>query len=214
MDDTTVWIIVIAAIVVVAAALAVWLLSRKSQSRQLKRRFGPEYDRTVERNRGDRQQAEEVLAHRVTRREQLELRPLSPSARETYRRRWAELQAEFVDRPAAAVEGAQTLLDEVMAERGYPVGDEFDERADLVSVDHPVVAENYRDAHRLHRETRDADDTPAATEKRRQSLVHYRALFADLLDSTGDGAEGTAERDTVEVPDDVQRDRGGARRIR
>lgn len=217
MDDTTMWIIVIAAIVLVAAVLAAWLLGREQQSRRLRSRFGPEYDRAVERTGGDHRQAEEVLAHRVTRREQLELRPLGSSARETYRRRWAELQAEFVDRPEAAVEGAQALLDEVMAERGYPVGDEFDERADLISVDHPLVAENYRDAHRLHRETRDAGDTPTATEKRRQALVHYRTLFAELLDGAGDGAHDGAgerdERDTVAVPDEVQRDRG-ARRIR
>lgn len=194
MDDTTVWILVIAGIVLVAALIAVWLVSRNTRGRRLKRRFGPEYDRTLERTHGDRRQAEEILSHRISRREELELRPLSRAARESYRRRWAQVQADFVDRPDAAVHGAQTLLDEVMVERGYPIGDELDERADLVSVDHPAVAGNYRDAHRLHRETRDAADTPPATEKRRQALVHYRALFADLLDGaeSAAGAESTA----------------------
>jgi hypothetical protein len=206
--DTTVWIVVIAAIVVVAAAVAVALVSRTSQSRRLRKRFGPEYERTVEQAGGDKHEAEEELAERVARREQLDLRPLDPGARDAYRQRWEQVQAEFVERPDAAVHDAQSLLDEVMVERGYPVGDEFDDRADLVSVDHPVVAGNYRDAHRLHTETRDAGDTPDATEKRRQALVHYRALFTDLLDGAGDGeASGDAEpADGTEDPADATED--------
>lgn len=223
MDDTTVWILVIAGIVLVAAAVAAWLISRNAQSRKLKQRFGPEYERTLERTKGDRRETEEILSQRVTRREEFDLRPLSASTRASYQRRWEQVQAEFVDRPDAAVRGAQTLLDEVMLERGYPVGDEFDDRVDLISVDHPVVAGNYRDAHRLHRETRDAGDTPAATEKRRQALVHYRALFADLLDgAAGDDRddrdvathdEVDQEDDAVAVPDGSETD-GPVRRIR
>jgi len=224
MDDTTVWILVIAGIVLVAAAVAAWLVSRNAQSRRLKQRFGPEYERTLERTDGDRRETEEILSQRVSRREELELRPLSATTRASYQRRWEQLQAEFVDRPGAAVRGAQSLLDEVMVERGYPVGEEFEERVDLISVDHPVVAGNYRDAHRLHRETQDADDTPAATEKRRQALVHYRALFADLLDSAAgedrDGAarvdvadDEAADDDSYTVPDGAETDRP-VRRIR
>ena len=199
MDDTMVWILVIAGIVLVAAAVAAWLVSRNSQSRRLRQRFGPEYERTLERTDGDRREAEQILSQRVSRREELELQPLDATTRASYERRWDQLQAEFVDRPGAAVSGAQSLLDEVMVERGYPVGDEFDERVDLISVDHPVVAGNYRDAHRLHRETQDAGDTPAATEKRRQALVHYRALFADLLDgAAGEDAHDAARAEVAE----------------
>jgi hypothetical protein len=191
--DGTVLIIVIAAVVLIAAVAAVWFFNRESQSRQLRQQFGPEYERTVERT-GDRRQAEQALSERVTRREELELRPLSPAARETYQTRWTQLQADFVDRPDAAVHDAQSLLDDVMVARGYPIGDEFEARVDLISVDHPVVAQNYRDAHRLHGETRDIADSPETTEKRRQALVHYRALFADLLGGQGEtDSDGHAE---------------------
>jgi hypothetical protein len=224
MDDTTVWILVIAGVVLVAAVIAAWVISRNTQSRRLKQRFGPEYERTLERTDGDRRQTEQILSQRVSRREELELQPLSATTRASYQRRWEQLQAEFVDRPGAAVRGAQSLLDEVMVERGYPVGEEFEDRVDLISVDHPVVAGNYRDAHRLHRETLDADDTPAATEKRRQALVHYRALFADLLDGAADEdgdsrAQGDvaddegADDDPYNAPDGAETDRP-VRRIR
>jgi hypothetical protein len=208
MEASTVWIIVIAAVVVLAAAAAAWLVNRNRQHRRLRERFGPEYDRTVKRA-GDRRQAENALSERIARRDELELRPLSPTVAETYRRRWAQVQAEFVDRPDAAVRGAQALLDEVMVERGYPVGDEFHERVDLVSVDHPVVAENYREAHQLHSETLDAGDAPAATEKRRRALVNYRALFSDLLDGVGPAEGDTPEAATV--PPDVESDRRSRR---
>ena len=206
MDDTVVWILVIAGVVLVAA-IAAWLLWRDAQSRRLRERFGPEYDRTMERESGDRRQAEAVLGERVSRREEFELKPLNPAARDSYAHRWQQVQADFVDRPGPAVHYAQSLLDDLMVERGYPVGDEFDQRVDLISVDHPTVVEHYRVAHRLHHDTRDSGDTAAATEKRRQALVHYRALFADLLDT------GEAESDTPgDVRDEPEMER--ARRIR
>jgi hypothetical protein len=207
--DGTVLIIVIAAVVLIAAVAAVWFVSRERKRRQLKQQFGPEYERTVERT-GDRRQAEQALSERVTRRQQLELRPLTPAARETYQTRWTQLQADFVDRPDAAVHDAQSLLDDVMVARGYPIGDEFEERVDLISVDHPAVAENYRDAHRLHGETRDVPDSPEATENRRQALVHYRALFADLLDGRGDTDESDRHDDAA-VPDDADHDHRAGR---
>jgi hypothetical protein len=179
--DTLIWILIAVGVVLVVALIAL-AVYRRLQSQRLRRRFGPEYERAMDRTGGDRKQAESALGERVSRREQLELRPLSPAARETYLRRWELAQSEFVDEPGAAVEHAQALLDEVMAERGYPVREEFEERADLISVDHPDVVEHYREAHRLHEESRQAGDGAAATEERRQALVHYRALFTGLLE--------------------------------
>jgi hypothetical protein len=182
MDDTLVWILVIVAAVLIAGLVA-WLAYRKQQSRRLRERFGPEYDRTMERA-GGRREAESDLEERVARRDELELRPLSREARDTYLRQWELTQAEFVDRPGAAVEHAHALLDETMTARGYPVGEEFEERLDLISVDHPDVVEHYRFADRLHHESEAADDTAISTEDRRQALLHYRALFAHLLETT------------------------------
>ena len=197
MDDTIVWILVIVGIALIALVGA-WALSRELRSRRLKQRFGPEYDRTMARTSGDRGRAESALGERVSRHDELELRPLSSAARETYRQEWEQVQAQFVDEPGTAVERAQSLLDEVMTQRGYPAGEDFEERVDLVSVDHPDVVEQYRLAHRLHRESGDTGDPALSTEERRQALVHYRALFADLLDTADDSADDTedgAERD-------------------
>ena len=198
MDDTIVWILVIVGIALIALVGA-WALSRELRSRRLKQRFGPEYDRTIARTSGDRGRAESALGERVSRHDELELRPLSSAARETYRQEWEQVQAQFVDEPGTAVERAQSLLDEVMTQRGYPAGEDFEERVDLVSVDHPDVVEQYRLAHRLHRESGDTGDPALSTEERRQALVHYRALFADLLhtadDSTDDIADDRAESD-------------------
>ena len=193
MDDTTVWILVIVGIALIAL-IGAWALSRELRSRRLKQQFGPEYDRTIARTSGDRGMAESALGERVSRHDELELRPLSSAARETYRGEWEQVQAQFVDQPGTAVERAQSLLDEVMTQRGYPAGEDFEERVDLVSVDHPDVVEQYRLAHRLHRESGDAGDPALSTEERRQALVHYRALFADLLD-TADDTDDTTEPD-------------------
>ena len=101
------------------------------------------------------------------------------------------MQAEFVDAPAAAVAAADSLIQSVMAERGYPV-DDFEQRAADLSVDHPQVVENYRQGHRLAKLT--ASDK-SSTEDLRQAMQHYRALFDELLTNAepdGDGARAHA----------------------
>src|SRR5690606_11025202 len=123
MDDTTIWILVIAALVVVAAVVAFTLAGRAARRRRLQERFGPEYERAAER-RGSRRGADAELDERLERHERLDLRPLSPQAREAYAERWTEVQSRFVDAPEVAVRHAQVLLDEVMADRGYPIGEE------------------------------------------------------------------------------------------
>jgi hypothetical protein len=81
-----------------------------------------------------------------------------------------------VDDPTGAVEEADGLIQSVMRERGYPM-DDFEQRAADISVDHPDVVENYRQGHRL----RSGD-----TEAQRQAMVHYRALFDELLEDASD----------------------------
>jgi len=181
-----VWVVV--AVVVVLLVVGGLLFVRQQRSHQLKEGFGPEYDRVVT-ERGDQRAGERELLERRRRREELQIRPLDPSARERYLQRWGEAQRRFVDEPTLAVEEANGLVTQVMSERGYPVDDDFEQRAADISVDHPVVVENYRAAHGIARR---AGNGQASTEDLRQSIVHFRALFDDLLappESTGAGRD-------------------------
>jgi hypothetical protein len=170
-----VWVI-IAIVVIVAVALAVWAATRKRRTESLRQQFGPEYDRTVEET--DRREAESELERRRRRREELDIRPLAPGARTRYADEWRAVQARFVDDPPGAVARADELVTQVMRERGYPM-DDFDQRAADVSVDHPDVVDDYRSAHDIS--MRSANDQ-AETEDLRQAMVHYRALFEQLLE--------------------------------
>lgn len=173
-----IWVIV--AIVLIALAAAFFAL-RGRQSRGLKKTFGPEYERAIEEH-GDQSAAEADLAERRKRRDQLDIRHLEPEARDRYSGRWQATQRDFVDRPATAVAEADKLVMQVMHDRGYPV-DDFEQRAADVSVDHPEVVQNYRAAHAI---SVAASDQRASTEDLRQAMVHYRALFDELLDKQGE----------------------------
>ncbi|MDP9341242.1 MAG: hypothetical protein M3Q23_03835 [Actinomycetota bacterium] len=158
-------------------AATVWAARRARRTRDLRSTFGPEYDRTVQ-SRGSRQDAESELQARRRRREQLTIRPLAPEERERYRGEWQAVQSRFVDQPGAAVREADLLVTRVMRDRGYPM-EQFEQRAADVSVDHPNVVQNYRSAHAIHIRMKSGDES---TEALRQAMVHYRALFAELLE--------------------------------
>jgi len=171
-----VWGWVLIAIAAAAVAVAIWFTYDRRRSQDLQRRFGPEYDRTVRAAEG-RREAEADLQARRQRVEHLGLRPLSPSARRDFTDRWQRVQAHFVDDPRDALWQADGLVSEVMRERGYPM-DEFDQRADDISVDHPDVVEHYREAHAIAvSDPREASDT----EELRRGMVHHRSLFTELL---------------------------------
>lgn len=174
--DIVVLVVVLLVAAVLIAGLLIW--QRKQKSERLKSRFGPEYERAVH-ERGDRREAERDLAARQERRESLEIRDLDPVERERYSSLWRQVQARFVDEPAAAVSEAHTLVREVMAARGYPT-DDFEQRAELVSVDHPEVVDDYRVADRITTESRAGT---ANTEQLREAIVRYRSLFTRLLDT-------------------------------
>lgn len=171
-------IIVAAAIVVVAIAAGAVYDGRR---RRLRRRFGPEYDSLVGK-RGSRRKAEAELAGRERRVRRLDIRPLGPAARSRYARRWVAIQEHFVDAPAVAVADAQRLVLAVMSERGYPTEDDVQVLADL-SVDHADALDHYRAAHGISRR---AADNLASTEDLRQAMIHYRAVFQDLLGRPGE----------------------------
>jgi len=162
--STWLWV----AIVVVAAIILIGVIAaalRSQRSRKLQERFGPEYDR--------------VAADAPKRREEFDIRPLDARDRDRYRTQWRDTQAEFVDEPATALRRADSLIQNVMRDRGYPV-DDFDTRAADLSVDHPSVVENYRAGHAIATANEQGN---AGTEELRQALMHYRALFDELIES-------------------------------
>jgi hypothetical protein len=174
MDTTLIVILVLLALIVLAGGAV--LLMQRRRSEDLRRRFGPEYQRALERT-GDPRQAEAELEARQKRVAELDIRPLRPEDRERYAEAWRATQARFVDTPAQAIAEADRLVTEVMLARGYPTGDTEQVMADL-SVDHAHVLDNYRAARRIVRATQDGQTD---TEDLRQAMVHYRALFDDLL---------------------------------
>jgi len=169
------WIL-IGGIVVVAAwiALAVWFSYRKKQTRKLQDRFGAEYARTVD-DLGSRTKAESELEARERRVKSLDIAPLSPAEAARFNVSWNALQGRFVDDPRGVVVQADQLVRELMLQRGYPMGD-FEHRAADISVDHPTVVQNYRAAQAI------ALRGDASTEELRKAVVHYRALFDELLE--------------------------------
>jgi LPXTG-motif cell wall-anchored protein len=170
-------LLLIVGLIVLLAIVAGLMLMRRRRSEHLSDRFGPEYERTVERM-GSRGKAEADLAAREQRVRKLEIVPLAPQEAQRFRTEWQSLQARFVDSPRTAMTEADLLVRDLMSKRGYPVAD-FETRAADISVDHPHVVEHYRAAHEislLHQRGQ------ADTEAMRQALVHYRALFSELLE--------------------------------
>ncbi|HSC18891.1 MAG TPA: hypothetical protein VLC74_08255 [Rhizomicrobium sp.] len=171
-------IVVAAAVVIVIlliVAAVIWA-SRRMHLRSMRKRYGPEYDRLVV-EMGSRKRAEARLAERERRVSQYDIRPLSEADRTRYMQAWKNVQARFVDDPGEAVGDADELLGKAMATRGYPMSD-FDRRSADLSVHYPVVAQNYRSAHDVALRHRDGK---ATTEDLRQAMIHYRALFEEVV---------------------------------
>ena len=175
--NTQTWLIVVGVAVLVLIALAAWFFYQKKQSQRLQQRFGPEYKRTID-QLGSRTKTESELKAREKRVERLHIVPLAPPEAARFSQAWKAVQSRFVDNPKNAVVEADKLVRELMQKRGYPVGD-FERRAADISVDHPNVVENYRVAQAIAMR---AERGGADTEELRKAVVHYRALFAELLE--------------------------------
>lgn len=161
------------------AALAVMWMTGRRRSRALRDQFGPEYERTLE-EAGGRRRAEADLRDRQRRVDDLDIVEIPAEEADEFAREWTQVQAEFVDRPSEAIGNADQLVTRVMERRGYPVSD-FDTRAADVSVSHPEVVSEYRDARAIALKNADGG---ASTEELRQAMLHYRALFSELLGKT------------------------------
>lgn len=167
---------VIGAIVLIAIVVAIVYAVRAARSRDLEKRFGPEYDRLLK-ERGDKAAAERELAARQDRVKRFHIEELPAGARTRYSEEWRTVQSRFVDEPQAAVVDADHLVVSVMRDRGYPV-DNFEQRAADISPDHPNVVSDYRIAHDIALRS---ESGSVPTEDLRQAMQHYRTLFNDLL---------------------------------
>ena len=175
--STTQWALIIGTAVIVVGSVATWLFQRKRRTSRLQTQFGgTEYARALKEG-GNQRRAEAKLEERANRVESFHVRALSPSDHARFLESWRKVQARFVDSPGGAVTEADQLLGDVMSVRGYPVSD-FEQRAADISVDHPLVMENYRAAHGIAvRQTLGQ----ASTEDLRVAMIHYRTLFESLV---------------------------------
>ncbi|MFB9465141.1 hypothetical protein [Streptomyces cinereospinus] len=199
---STGWIIALI-VIVAAVALIVAALTLRGRGagggRDLRRRFGPEYDRTLARHDGDARAAERELTERVERHGALRERPLEPAQRQQYEARWTAAQERFVDSPRDAVAEADQLLAELAAVRGFPDGGQYEEQLAALSVHHAHHVHGYRRVHRIARtrtggaqdgRTGAVQDGGAGTEEMREAMVEARALFDDLLRPARDDHHG------------------------
>jgi hypothetical protein len=173
---STAVMIVITVLAVGAATGIGFLLWSRARTLRLRRRFGPEYDRAVAR-RHNRRAAERELRSRERRHDELDILPLDDTTRGHYREQWVHVQEEFVDSPSAALTDADRLVIKLMGDRGYPTSG-FDERIAYLSVEHGRTIDYYRRGHEISCR---AERDEASTEDMRQAMVHYRALFEELL---------------------------------
>ena len=177
LSATELALIIGLAVIVITGIVVAWVLVRKRRTGRLRTQFGgSEYDRAVKED-GSRRHAEAGLKERTARVESLNIRPLAPGDRARFVESWRRVEARFVDGPGGAVTEADQLLGDVMSTRGYPVSD-FEQRAADISVDHPLVLENYRTAHDIALRQRKGQ---ASTEDLRQAMIHYRTLFEELV---------------------------------
>jgi ABC-type nickel/cobalt efflux system permease component RcnA len=105
--------------VVLVIGVALWMYKRyeqKKRTQKLHSKFGPEYDKAISEHR-DRGHAESELQKRATRVAKFNIRPLKAEERSSYAEDWRREQSLFVDDPRAAVNHADTLVQDVMQRR-------------------------------------------------------------------------------------------------
>lgn len=195
MNTLPQWIwIALVAVAVLVVLVAIMAGVRRSRSARLREHFGQEYDHTVKAV-GSRARAEEELVNRAQEVERFDIRPLTAAEHDRYVREWKLVEQRFVDRPKTAVAEADELITEVMRTRGYPMAD-FEQHAAHLSVKHPRVVDHYRAGHKAVDEA-----GTATTENLRQAMLHYRALFEDLVNEGVDVTRPLrTDREVVERP--------------
>ncbi|MFF4257020.1 hypothetical protein ACFY1L_38145 [Streptomyces sp. NPDC001663] len=169
--------VVIIAVIVISVACLLYLgrgRMRGGGGRGLRRRFGPEYARTVAHHGGDTKAAEQELGERVERHGSLTQRPLSPEVREHYVTQWAIVQEQFVESPQQAVTEADALLAGLARDRGFPDSEQFEDQIAALSIHHGHYVQGYRGMHAAARDQ-------SGTEEMREAMVEARSLFEALV---------------------------------
>ena len=187
----TTQLILVAVVFLIIGVLVAMAFTRVQRTKQLKERFGPEYDRAMN-ELGNKRQAEDELAARLAHVNALQIRPLTAEEVNRYALAWQETQTEFVDEPLTALQKADHLIREVMKAKGYPVED-FEQRAADISVDYPELVTDYRGLHLIAVKQKEDD---VSTEDMRQAMVHGRALFENLI-SKDTNTETTAQKERI-----------------
>jgi hypothetical protein len=177
MENTTLTLVLVIVAIAIVVGVVAWLLLKRRRSQALRDRFGPEYDRTVN-IAGEPAKAEVLLEDRARRVEGFNIRPLAREDSARYVEQWRRVQARFVDDPPSAIGDADRLIAEVMQKRGYPV-ENFEQRADDLSVHYAGVVHHYRAGREIVVRRGRGE---ATTEDLRQAMVHFRALFDELVE--------------------------------
>ena len=185
----------VAVVAVVLAGVGYFVYRPRQAGLGLKERFGPEYDRVVAET-GSRKRAEERLLGRQKRVSAYGIRALTDEDRTRFTQLWQNVQAEFVENPKAAATRADEVLAEIMTGRGYPSAD-FDRRAADLSVDHPVVVQEYRAAHRI---VARHDSGKVTTEDLRRAMIKYKTMFSELVSGQVAPAADTPIAPPAETP--------------
>ena len=164
--------------------LVVALVRHASRRRheELVQRFGPEYERVAD-EFGSEKRADRELLARERRVQRLRVHPLRERERAAFLVRWNEVQARFFDDPVSSVRQAEELIKAVMDATGYELED-FEQRVADLSVEHATVVQHYRAARALLAANLAVPpNTPGRpdVDELRQAVVHYRALFMDLV---------------------------------
>jgi hypothetical protein len=188
--DAVFWIVIAIVAALVVVVLSAWSYARARRRRGLKNQFGPEYDRTVS-SAGSRRKGERELSGRERAHEDLDIRPLSQTARTRYLEDWQRAERRFVDDPELAAREADSIVRGVLDEKGYP-DDDFDSRAAAVSVDHPNIVARYRHGHEMVHGN--GAKGHQRTENLRRAMVDFRAVFEQLVEPEADREPELAER--------------------
>ena len=192
IDPLWIWIAMGAlALIIIAGLIARG--SRRSRTAELRDKFGAEYDHVVQET-GKRKRAEQELQARVDEVKKYDIRPFTIAERNRFRSDWVLIERRFLERPTTAVVEADELVADMMRVRGYPMGD-FEKHAAQLSVTHPRIVEHYRSGHRVIGGAAGS----SSTEEMRQAMLHYRALFDELVS---------------DVKDDVPREVAGVTEVR
>ena len=178
-DYTSPTFITAAAIVIVLliAAIVIYEINRRHRTTRFRTRFGTEYDLALQELKS-REKAEAHLQNRINRVRRFQMRDLPAEERASFLAQWEAVQARFVDHPRGAVTEADELVNSLMKALGYPVEGGLDQRAADISVNYPRLVASYRSASAI---THRAGRNEATTEELRTAMIHYRALFEELL---------------------------------